>query len=608
MRMPSVVLLSTLLCLNPPSLDQVSGADRKSAVEHSLQDGLIGYWKLKGDCRDHSGKGNHGVNFGVDLETGEFNGRGAYVNVPNSKSLAIGTGDFSISAWVHTKADVDDVLGDIVGKYDPSLRKGFTLNLKASSGGYQSSGDDRHVYFGIDNAKISEWQDCGRPSRTSNYVSNSLTVFQGKLYAAITDAQDEEDWCHVYRYEEGNKWTDCGRVGTGKTTGVMSMIVHQGELYAATTTYDWTRVFSGKYDPVRVYRYAGGTQWRDCGQPGKCLRINCIASYRGKLYAGGDRGQLLPGERQWAGRPYRVYVYDGDHEWKVSGTFPAEEPRNCYPHAMAVHDGRLYVGYPNVYAFDGKEWTFAGTPIGNTPKRLRPLLQVHCLEVYRGALHAGMWPEARAVVYRGGESWDDRGRLGDGTEINALTVYNGKLYGGAIPRAEVTRYDGGISWTSLKRFYSPDGWTPTSPTTATSEEANDWTRVTSLTVYQGRLFASIGSCTSSVQDAPADVRGKVYSMEAGKCVSYDGDIGPGWKHVAAIRQNGQLRVLVNGKVAARSSAFQQDDYDITNDKPLSIGFGEMDYFSGRINEVRMYDRALSDDEVIAVQAVNSPAA
>ncbi|MBM3993494.1 MAG: hypothetical protein FJ303_04995, partial [Planctomycetes bacterium] len=27
--------------------------------------GLIGYWKLAGDCRDHSGHGHHGTNHGV---------------------------------------------------------------------------------------------------------------------------------------------------------------------------------------------------------------------------------------------------------------------------------------------------------------------------------------------------------------------------------------------------------------------------------------------------------------------------------------------------------------------------------------------------------------
>ena len=571
-----------------------------------LSKGLVGYWPLKGDCRDHSGQGNHGVNHGVNLQTGNFDGRKAYIEIPHQASLELGTKDFSVAAWVHTSEVVDDVLGDVVSKFDPAQRKGLTLNLKASSGGYQSSGDDRHVYFGIDNAKLSDWQDCGRPSPTSNYVSNSLTVYNGNLYAAITDAKDKEDWCHVYRYEGAEKWIDCGRVGSGNTTGVMSLIVHQGSLYAATTTYDWTRVFSGDYDNARVYRYQGGTKWEDCGQPGSMLRINCMASYGGKLYAGGDRGMLQPGESQWKGRPYHVYEYEGGTKWKASATFPAEKPHHCYPHAMAVHDGKLYVGYPNVYSFDGQEWKFAGTPSGNTPEEMLPLLQVHSLEVHQGQLYAGMWPEARAVVHRGGQEWEDRGRLGAGTEVNALTVYNGMLYGGAIPFAEVTRYDGDSQWTSLRKFYSPEGWTPAAVVKPTAEEVNEWTRVTSLTVFNGRLFASIGSCTASVKDAPADVRGKVFSIEAGKNAAYDEDLGPGWNHLLAVKKQGKLLLYVNGKLVAESAEFDPAEYDLTNRESLKIGFGEMDYFSGKIREVRLYRRALNEKEIQEVQKVNTP--
>jgi len=192
----------------------------------------------------------------------------------------------------------------------------------------------------------------------------------------------------------------------------------------------------------------------------------------------------------------------------------------------------------------------------------------------------------------------------DGTEVNSLVVYNGKLYGGSIPRAEVCRHDGEEKWTSLKRFYSPPGWIPVPPADnggkPTREQVSEWSRVTSLTIYDGRLFASIGSCTSSVLDAPADVRGRVYSMEAGKCISHDNDLGPGWKHIVAIREKGLLKLFVNGKLAANSSAFDQSEYDISNDRPLRIGFGQTDYFCGKISDVRIYNRALRDAEIAAL--------
>ena len=566
-----------------------------------LQRDLVGYWKLRGDCLDYSGRNHHGINHGVDLQTSSFDGRSAHVEVPSRESLKLGPSDFTISAWIHTDPIVDDTLGDVFSLYDPRARRGVTLNLKSSSGGYQSSGDDRHVYFGIDNAQPETWEDCGRPSPTSNYVGNSLTVFNGQLYAGIIDARHEADWCHVFRYAGGKNWIDCGRVGSRKTTGVMGLIVHQGHLYAGTSTYDWTRVFSGAYDPARVYRYEGKTNWTDCGQPGEMLRINCMATYGGKLYVGGDRGLPPQGERQWSGRPYRVYSWDGGTKWSVAGELPAEPPKNCYPHAMSVHDGKLYVGYPNVYSFDGKKWEFAGTPIGNTPVVQKPHLQVHSLEVFRGKLLAGMWPEARVVEHLGGQQWTDRGRLGDGTEINALTVYNGKLYAGAIPRGEVSRYDDERGWTSLRKFFSPPGWEPGPPTDPVRQEINNWTRITSLTVYQGRMFASLGSCTSAAQDAPAGVRGSVHSLKAGECVSYDEDLGSGWRQITAQRRGGELRLYVQGKLVAKSAPFRSADYDLSTDQPLRIGSGEQDFFTGRIREVRLHRRALTEPEIQSLQ-------
>ena len=124
--------------------------------------------------------------------------------------------------------------------------------------------------------------------------------------------------------------------------------------------------------------------------------------------------------------------------------------------------------------------------------------------------------------------------------------------------------------------------------------------MTSLTVDGGRLFASLGSCTSSVQDAPADVRGSVFSLQAGQCVSFDEDLGPGWKQLVAMRADNKLKLYVNGRPVAESASFDGDQYDLTVDLPPRIGFGEQDYFTGRIREVRLYRRALSAAEIEAL--------
>jgi hypothetical protein len=551
-------------------------------TDRGMEPGLVGHWKLRGDCRDYSGYGNHGMNHGVNLDSGAFDGIGAYVEVPGNPSLQLSTGDFSLCAWIYTENDLDDVMGDVLDLYDPALRRGITLSVNSSGSGYQGPGNDRHVCFGIDNAHVTDWEDCGRPSRTSRYISNSMVVFEDHLYAAITDAANARDWCHVFRYDGGKKWKDCGRVGTGRTTGVGPLVVHNGHLYAVTWTYDWTRVKSGNYDAGRVYRYAGGTKWVNCGQPSDNRTLNGAVSYKGNLYVGG-------GPETWG-----VFVQEGNNQWAVSKVFPKQGERRLFPHSMSRYNGKLFTGYPCVYSFDGTDWAYAGLP---GPLNTTPTLQTHAFTVHQGNLCAGTWPEAKVAKYLGGEDWQEFGRVGeDGTEVNALVVYNGKLYGGSIPRAEVCRYDGGRQWTSLKRFYSPEGWRPGLPGKATTKEVNEWSRVTSLAIHDGKLFAGIGNCTSALVDTPADpadVLGRVFNMEAGKCVSHDDDLGPGWKHLAAVRERGRLKLFVDGMLVAKSSPFNPADYDVSIDRPLRIGFGQTDYFSGRISDVRIYNQALT---------------
>lgn len=86
-------------------------------------------------------------------------------------------------------------------------------------------------------------------------------------------------------------------------------------------------------------------------------------------------------------------------------------------------------------------------------------------------------------------------------------------------------------------------------------------------------------------------------MEAGRNVSYDDDLGHGWKHIAAMRKGGNLKLYIDGELVGTSSSFNPDDYDLSTDQPLRIGFGQNDYFSGKMTEIKMYNRALGESEI-----------
>src|SRR5215204_2411496 len=110
---------------------------------HAAESGLVGHWKLQGDCRDYSGNGNDGVNHGVDLTSGAFNGVQSYIEVPASKSLKLGKGDFTICARVYTEKQLDDNVGDVLDMYDPAARRGITLSINGSCGSFNSQSTDR---------------------------------------------------------------------------------------------------------------------------------------------------------------------------------------------------------------------------------------------------------------------------------------------------------------------------------------------------------------------------------------------------------------------------------------------------------------------------------
>ncbi|MCB0214552.1 MAG: LamG domain-containing protein, partial [Anaerolineae bacterium] len=115
-------------------------------------------------------------------------------------------------------------------------------------------------------------------------------------------------------------------------------------------------------------------------------------------------------------------------------------------------------------------------------------------------------------------------------------------------------------------------------------------RVWSMAIYQGRLFA--GTLPS----------GRVYSIEAGKLVSWDRAFPAGWHHLAAIKQHDVLQLYVDGQLVASAAGFQPGGYNLNNEQPLRVGFGAYDYFNGHMSDLRLYRRALTAAEIAQLAA------
>jgi hypothetical protein len=159
-------------------------------IPHDIQKGLAGHWTLSGNTGDISGNGRDAIVLG-DIDTmvkgpdGQagsailFNGLNSCLEIKSGRLFNPGKNDFSLSVWVKTGDDNDDVPGDIISQYDTSLHRGFHLSLK-SNAVTTSQANALQVHFGIDSNHMSEWSDCGQLG--NNTQTYSFAVYKGRLY------------------------------------------------------------------------------------------------------------------------------------------------------------------------------------------------------------------------------------------------------------------------------------------------------------------------------------------------------------------------------------------------------------------------------------------
>jgi hypothetical protein len=533
------------------------------AHSNSLYTGILAHWKLHGDAKDESGNGYHGfsqnVDFSVAGPSGEaytgakFSGRHSYIQLREGGSIPLGTSEFSIAAWVHTEDIHDNIFGNIASQYDPRVRKGFNLSIKNHAGMTSSQSNFRQLHFGIDNgATDGSWEDCGRPG--NSVFIFAMAVHDGQLFVGTCEP-GEGDAGHVYRYGGSGNWIDCG--SPDRCNAVSSLAVYNGELYAGVSCYRLegsSLPASPNQNPGgKVYRYAGDGEWIDCGQLGDSVALHGMAVYKGKLFV----------SSMYA--PAGVFRYEGQQQWVDVGT-----PCGQRVEALGVYNGHLYgTGYDSgaVYRYEGaKQWSV----VGNLPETS----QTYALAVYRGHLYVSTWPHARVYRYDDHLRWVNCGRLGQEREAMGMAIYNGKLYAGSLPLAEVYRYEEDNSWTRLHRLDHTPGVT--------------YRRAWTMAVYQGRLFC--GTLPS----------GHVHAMEVGKNVTYDRELQAGWRHIVAVRKKERLELYVDGSMVASSATSSHSHYDISNDSPFYLGFGDHGYLNGALSDVRLYNRALTQEEISAL--------
>ncbi|MDP7016964.1 MAG: hypothetical protein QGG36_14260 [Pirellulaceae bacterium] len=526
----------------------------------AADDNLIGHWRLSGDAQDATAHKRHALATSVDFQAkgppgatagaASFDGVRSELIVPADRAPQLGSRDFSILVRIHTDNSLDDLPGEIISQYDPQTRTGFRIGLDSRPGVTSSQSNWRNLHFGMDAGEpVGRWTDHGRLGDA--VLIYSMAVYDGQLFAGTCEAGVKQAG-RVFRFD-GRSWTDCG--APDHCNAVSALAVHRGRLYAGVSKYRLAGSALAESDNPnlggKVYRYAGDKRWELCGELPGVEAINGMVVYRGKLYA----------SSMYA--PAAFFRYDGGNRWT-----PCQTPAGKRVESLTVFNGFIYAtGYDEgaVYRFDGESWKHLGVlPEAN---------QTYGFAAYRGELHVSEWPHARVYRYEGGQAWRPAGRLGDEKESMPLVVYNGKMYGGTLPLGSVFRFDNGADqkWTHVGRLdLTPDV---------------RYRRVWSMAVFRGRLFA--GTLPS----------GRVHSIEIGRNVTHDRALPPGWRHVAAVREENSLKLYVDGELVGRSSAFAARQFNLNSRQPLRIGSGSTDHFLGRLADLRVYGRALTAAQI-----------
>jgi hypothetical protein len=281
-------------------------------------------------------------------------------------------------------------------------------------------------------------------------------------------------------------------------------------------------------------------------QTGKADDVFALTVYRGDLYCVSNHRK-------------NVFRYEGGQSWRNVGL----DHRVI---SLSLYRGGLYAlanGGPVYRYAGGTDWEYCGTPAGAT--------QVYGSVTHNGRLYVGTWPEGEVFCYEGGEEWRCVGRVGYAREVMAMALHNGKAYLGSLPMANVWRMDG--------EGFSFVGNLDNAPVILR--------RVWSMANYQGGLYA--GTLPS----------GKVWRLEAGRMATWDHRLPGGWHHVAAVKTAQALKLHLDGREVA-SAALPTGGHNLSNDRPLLVGAGAYEHFSGLLADVRVYRRALATSEILAL--------
>jgi hypothetical protein len=143
--------------LSAPHVRALYESSKSRFEQGETEDGLVAYWPFDGGSTlDFSGNHNDGEAIGAKQTSDRFgrpnhaylfDGTDDYIAIANSPSLQIGTGDYTIAAWI--RSNVPFGYGRIFSKGSFGCTTGYMMRLGGENVWLENASDGAcHVFFG----------------------------------------------------------------------------------------------------------------------------------------------------------------------------------------------------------------------------------------------------------------------------------------------------------------------------------------------------------------------------------------------------------------------------------------------------------------------------
>ncbi len=568
----------------------------KSGVPNSR---LVGYWSFEdgsgSQARDYSGNGNTGTLTNMDTSADwvsgavgtalDFDGTNDYVTVPDSNSLDFGTSDFSIAFWHKSSGTGERPIFVKVGDWDtdqsPDNDKGFIIEQNGTN----------KLFAGL--------------------ISNNWGKY---LYSVTSSTINDNTWRHfVVKFNRSANTIDIfiNGVESGYTTD-SSAVGGYSSADTVTNTYPMQiGVFiladfdyhQGQLDDIRIYDRALTTSeitslYTNPTYSNKVTKVN--SSQNNKLTNG------LVGLWSFDGKDMSItagggvdYVVSGADNTNYNGDYTNNGQTQGGQPVYEKSGGGYYLLFDSQMMF----WALQDSITENHP--CSAYIQWQDVNDPIGAAWEGFCEMGTPTVTAGGGGgaastivYDRSGNNNTGTLTNGPQPVAGKIGQGLS-------FDGTDDYVTVPNSNTFDFGT--GPFTFSA-----WAKTTS-TAYS-MLFLRYNSSGGGGQIFMSFSRGggadtgkvELYTWNSTQEEVYrksSGTINDGqWHHVVGVRDGGTITIYVDGAVN-QGTQTGSATINASSDGTFGIGYNSNEggapggYFDGSLDDVRVYNRALSISEI-----------